>query len=320
MLTISNVSYAISDRFSLRNLNIEIDQGKHVAIIGESGCGKTTLLKLIYGLYDTDAGTIFWNNTPITGPKDHLVPGMSFIKYLSQDFDLMPYISVEENIKKFLSRLYPEESEQRTQELLEVVEMTAFAKAHVKTLSGGQKQRVALAQSLANEPEILLLDEPFSHIDNFRKNKLRRKLFSYLKKQHITCIVATHDSTDILSYMDQTIVIKEGKVIANDTTINLYKNPQTHYIASLFGEVNEVPAYWFDHTVTDKKMTTLIYPHQLAVVDQGICVTVINSYFRGGYYLVESTYKDTVIFFQSSRELLPDTRVQIDLKTILMNQ
>ena len=92
MLRITDVSYTISDRFSLKELNLQIEEGTHVAIIGESGCGKTTLLKLIYGLYDTDAGTIFWKEQPITGPKENLVPGMPFIKYLSQDFDLMPYI------------------------------------------------------------------------------------------------------------------------------------------------------------------------------------------------------------------------------------
>ena len=119
----------------------------------------------------------------------------------------MPFTSAAENVHKYLSRLEPEVSKQRTAELLEVVEMTAFAKAKVKTLSGGQKQRIALAQTLAKEPELLLLDEPFSHIDNFQKNKLRRRLFAYLKKQNITCIVATHDSTDVLAYMVKTIVM-----------------------------------------------------------------------------------------------------------------
>ena len=313
MLKITDVSYTISDRFSLKELNIQIEEGTHVAVIGESGCGKTTLLKLIYGLYDTDTGTIFWKDQQITGPKENLVPGMPFIKYLSQDFDLMPFISVAENIQKFLSRLFTEESAARTQELLEVVEMTAFAKAHVKTLSGGQKQRVALAQALAKEPEILLLDEPFSHIDNFRKNRLRRKLFSYLKKRKITCIVATHDSTDILSYMDQTIVIREGAVIANDTTLALYQNPKTHYIASLFGEVNELPAHWFDLNSMDKGTTILVYPHQLKISNTGIPVSIINTYFKGGYYLVEGTYKDTLLFFKSTENHKANELVRLEL-------
>ena len=105
----------------------------------------------------------------------------------------MPYISVEENIGKFLSNFYPEEKQKRTSELLEVVELTNFANVKVKTLSGGQKQRVALARALAKQPEIILLDEPFSHIDNFKKQSLRRRVFKYLKDKKITCIVATHD-------------------------------------------------------------------------------------------------------------------------------
>lgn len=314
MLTISNVSYTVSDRFSLRNLNLQIHHGEHIAIIGESGCGKTTLLKLIYGLFDTDSGTIHWNNTQVTGPKDNLIPGMPFMKYLSQDSGLMPFISVEENIKKFLSRFYPEESTQRTQELLEVVEMSAFAKAHVKTLSGGQKQRVALAQSLAKEPEVLLLDEPFSHIDNFRKNRLRRKLFSYLKKQSITCLVATHDSTDVLSYMDKTIVMRDGSIIADDTTIAIYKNPKTQYIASLFGEVNELPAYWFDQNITNKKTTVLIYPHQLEVAEAGIKVVVTQSYFKGGHWLIEGKRDELHFFFYGTSNLEMGSQVSLRCK------
>lgn len=313
MLQVQDLTFTISDRFALKNLDFTLKKGQHLAVIGESGCGKTTLLKLIYGLYDWDAGHIQWLDTPVTGPKENLVPGMPFIKYLSQDFDLMPFISVEENVQKFLSRLYPKESAARTQQLLEVVEMTAFAKAHVKTLSGGQKQRVALAQTLAKEPEVLLLDEPFSHIDNFRKNNLRRKLFSYLKQQHITCIVATHDSTDVLSYMDETIVMREGEIIAHKPTQDLYHHPKTHYIASLFGEVNEMPKAWFFKDSPDGEMI-LVYPHQLGVGQDGIEVIVIGSYFKGYYWLIESEHKNHKVFFKTEKSFVKGKNIKLQLK------
>lgn len=312
MLKVHNLTFTISNRFAIRKINLSLKKGQHLAIIGESGCGKTSLLKLIYGLYDWDEGAIVWNDLPITGPNENLVPGMSFIKYLSQDFDLMPFISVEENVQKFLSRLYPEESAARTQELLEVVEMTTYAKAHVKTLSGGQKQRVALARTLAKEPELLLLDEPFSHIDNFRKNNLRRKLFIYLKKQNITCIVATHDSTDVLSYMDETIVMQEGKIIAHAPTQDLYHNPQTHYVASLFGEVNELPKHWF-YPDAGEEETLLLYPHQLGVSKEGVEVIVQDSYFKGCHWLVEAKYADKALFFYSKIYLEKEQKVHLTL-------
>ncbi len=301
MLEAKDVSFTISKRFELRDINFSIPKGARIAIIGESGCGKTSLLKLLYGLYDANKGSIYWKNQKITGPKDHLIPGMPFIKYLSQDFDLMPFTSVVENVQKHLSRLEPEHSAQRTAELLEVVEMTAFAKAHVKTLSGGQKQRVALAQTLAKAPELLLLDEPFSHIDNFRKNKLRRRLFDYLKKAEITCLVATHDSTDVLAYTDETIVMRHGKICAHAPTPSLYQNPPDYYIASLFGDVNELPAQWFDPAASPEK-SILIYPHQIAVCPTGISAQVTKSYFMGSHYLIEAHYKERTIFFESERD------------------
>ena len=132
----------------------------------------------------------------------------------------MPFISVSENIQKFLSRFYPEESKKRTEELLEVIEMSAFAKTKVKNLSGGQKQRVAIARALAKEPELLLLDEPFGQIDNFKKNSLRRNLFRYLKEKNISCIVATHDKNDALSFADKLIIIKNNKMSDFSTTFN----------------------------------------------------------------------------------------------------
>ena len=304
MLEIKDISFTYIDEPVIENVSFTIAKGQNTAIIGESGCGKSTLLKLIYGLYNLDSGAITYNENPILGPKYNLVPGEDYIKYLAQDFDLMPYITVEENVGKFLSNMYPEEKKARVQELLDMVEMTAFAKVKAKFLSGGQQQRVALARVLALEPEIILLDEPFSQIDSFRKNSLRRNLFRYLKDKGVTCIIATHDSTDALSFSDETIVIQNGKVVAKGNSKSLYENPANKYIASLFGEVNELKLSQLIPLEDDEDASLLLYPHQLKVVDNALMKAVVKQcYFKGSHYLVKAAFERRAIFFEHDSEL-----------------
>jgi ABC-type Fe3+/spermidine/putrescine transport system ATPase subunit len=303
MLKVTAISFGYTKKKTvLNNFDFTLKEGEHLCVMGESGCGKSTLLKTIYGLLDLKKGTIFWKENEILGPKAHLVPGMDFFKYVAQDFDLMPYISVAENIKKFLSRFYPEESEARTQELLEVIEMKAFENTKVKNLSGGQKQRVAIARALANEPELLLLDEPFGQIDNFKKNSLRRRLFAYLKEKNIACIVATHDKNDALSFADKLLIIRNNKILVNDTPIEIYKNPKEKYIAALFDDVNDI-------VLNGENL--LLYPHQIKVVENlttktklsVITATVLNSYFKGAYWLIEATFENQIVFFNHNADL-----------------
>ena len=306
MLKVQNIVFSYNHSITLNKINFSLSKGKTISIIGESGCGKSTLLKLIYGLHDLDSGNIFWNNKEVLGPKYHLIPGMDFMKYLAQDFDLMPFITVSENIGKYLSNLYPEIKKTRINELLNVVEMTDFANVKAKYLSGGQMQRVALARVLALEPEVLLLDEPFSHIDNFRKNSLRRKLFAYLKEKQITTITATHDSTDVLSFSDEVLVMKNGKIIENDSPKVIYENPKSKYIASLFGEVNEIEI---------NGETKLVYPHQLKIDNHSnIKVEVVNSYFRGSYYLIESKLGNKILFFEHDFKISKETQIYLKIK------
>ncbi|MCP4882695.1 MAG: ABC transporter ATP-binding protein, partial [Flavobacteriales bacterium] len=235
MLQVNNIAFTYDkEKPLLKNINFTLDKGEHLCIMGESGCGKSTLLKVIYGLMDLQEGSIFWNEDQVLGPSFQLIPGMQNFKYVAQDFDLMPYTTVSDNISKFLSRFFPEDSKKRTLELLDVIEMTAFADVKVKALSGGQQQRVAIARALAKEPDLLLLDEPFGQIDNFKKRSLRRMLFSYLREKNIACIVATHDAEDALSFADKMIAIRDGKVIAASTPRELYENPGNKYVAYLF--------------------------------------------------------------------------------------
>lgn len=306
MLQVKNVSFSYTDSITLNNIDFSLEKGINLAVIGESGCGKSTLLKLIYGLYDLDKGSIFWNDVEVLGPKFNLIPGMDFMKYLAQDFDIMPFITVAENIGKYLSNSCPEQKNERIAELLEIVEMTDYANIKAKNLSGGQMQRVALARVLALEPEVLLLDEPFSHIDNFRKNSLRRKLFSYLKEKKITTIFATHDSSDVLSFADEVLVLKDGQLIEEGNPESIYNYPKNKYIASLFGDVNEIEL--------DGKIE-LIYPDQLNIVEKSdLKVEVVKSYFLGSHYLIEAIYNDRKIFFESENELYFGSKTHLKRK------
>lgn len=311
MLQVKTISFGYTDKRIIHNIDFSVVKGKNIAVLGESGCGKSTLLKLIYGLFDLDEGQIFWENIEVTGPKFNLVPGMPFMKYLAQDFDLMPYVTVAENVGKFLSNFYPEEKKQRIQELLEIVEMTEFADVKAKFLSGGQQQRVALARVLALEPEVLLLDEPFSHIDNFRKNALRRNLFAYLKAKGITVIIATHDSVDALSFSDETIVLRKGEVVDKGLSMAVYNNPKDKYVASLFGEVNELLLSQIVFTEGEDE-TLLLYPHQLKVVENGMLKVVVKQcYFKGSHYLVKAVFDRKVIFFEHDSELEANSEVTL---------
>jgi ABC-type Fe3+/spermidine/putrescine transport system ATPase subunit len=305
MLELNTISFTYIDQPVIKELSCVVHQGQNISVIGESGCGKSTLLKLIYGLYDLDSGNINYNGNPILGPKYNLIPGEDYIKYLAQDFDLMPYITVEENVGKFLSNIYRDKKKARVQELLEMVEMTDYAKVKAKYLSGGQQQRVALARVLALEPQILLLDEPFSQIDSFRKNALRRNVFQYLKEKKITCIIATHDSTDALSFSDETIVMQDGKIIAKDAPQHLYHHPKNRYVASLFGEVNEIELDGNTH---------LVYPHQLQLDPNGTLKgKVQQSYFKGSHYLIAFTSGKQTLFFENDTWLSEGTPIALNI-------
>ena len=302
MLSITNVSYKYNDRQVLKSVSAEVHSGECLAIVGESGSGKSTLLKLIFGQMDVDSGAIVWNNQPILGPKNKLVVGHGFMKYVAQEFDLMPYTSVSENIGNYLSNFYPTEKKSRVQELVEVVELEGFENTKVQFLSGGQKQRVALARAIAKRPEIILLDEPFSHIDNFKKQSLRRNLFTYLKKNKIACVMATHDKDDVLAYADQMMVLHKGEVMRTDLPSAIYSNPEHPLIAAFFGEYSTIEG-------------ELYYAHQIVLTDKSSLKAVVkHSFYKGNYFLIEASLNEDVIYFKNPTAVEENSVVSLTLK------
>lgn len=303
MLNVQIHSFSYSDKVILKDLNFQVEPGEHLSILGESGCGKSTLIHLIYGLLHLEEGEISYKGKRLLGPTKTLIPGEPFMKLVAQEFNILPYATVAENIGSYLSRLNEKKDEQRIDELLDVVDLRAYKNTLVKYLSGGQKQRVAIAKALANEPEILLLDEPFSNIDSFRKNNLRRRLFQYLKSKNISCINATHDSEEALAFSDHILILKEGKAERYDKPEKLYKTVSDEYQASFFGDVNMLPKSVIENN--DSTENAIVYPHQLKVSDQEtkLKVTVEAHYFKGSHFLIQGRWNEQEVFFWHPQRL-----------------
>jgi len=291
MLKLDHISYAYeAEKAILKDVSFALPQGEHLAVMGESGCGKSTLLKAIYGLIDVQ-GSIYFCENRVWGPSRQLVPGYAAMKYLAQDFGLGPYHTVAENVGKFVSNLDLDYKKERVAELLSLVGMQDFAQRKALDLSGGEKQRVALAMALAQEPQLLLLDEPFSQVDNFRKNELQRTLFAYLKERGISCVVATHDGKEALSFADKTLIMKGGELLDFGDTLTVYGQDTDYYTASLFGEVS-----WHKGK--------LLKPHQIHICAHSDWqVTVQQHYFQGAQYLIEATSEEGKVYFYSSESI-----------------
>ncbi len=311
MLSVKNLFFSYNELPMLQDISIDIPQGSHLALIGESGSGKSTLLKLLYGHYDLDGGEIQFNGKLVRGPKYKLITGEDEMKYLAQDFGLMPYATTAENVGSFLSNANKKSKNKRIESLLKMVGMLDFKDIKPQFLSGGQQQRVAIAKTLATEPKVLLLDEPFSQIDPARANVLRRNLFAYLRENEITCIVATHNSADVLAFADTVAVMKEGKLIRHDAIKTVYENPMNFYTGSLFDTITEIETSNFEK-LHYSGTSGLFYPHELTQSQNGLQVKVTSSYFHGSHYLIQATYDaGKTLFFNSINPIANKTNVRV---------
>ena len=248
---------------------------------GVCGCGKSTLLNLIYGLLEWEKGEIIFNGKPILGPKKNLVPGEDFMKLVAQNYDLMPYSTVADNVGKFISNINLDEKKERVDELLKVVGLLDYRDTLPKYLSGGQQQRVSIARALSVMPKLLLLDEPFSNIDFSRKLELRERLFNYVKEKKISLIISTHEIQEVMPWLDQLIVLQEGRLIQNDNAESTYKEPYNQYVAQLFGEVN---VFSDEEKLNFQLSKNFYYPNEIILSEMGEEAEVLESRFAGSYY------------------------------------
>lgn len=321
MLRIQELGFAYENESVLESISFEVAKGDVLAVMGESGCGKSTLLRLIYGELPVMHGSIFWNTHEIKGPPFQLLPGAPFMKYLAQDFDLMPYLTVEENIHKFLSVREAEISLKRGEELMLLMELLPYRNKKVQYLSGGQQQRVALARVLAQKPELLLLDEPFSHLDYFRRAALRRNLFEVIAEENITCVCATHDYHDVLPFANKVLVLKARQMVDFRETQELFQKPGNAYVASLLGEISSVPVGAIK-SYGPVEREVIVYPHEFVVAkNSGMKTEVLQSYFMGGYYLVRGKLEaGGIVSFYSNTHLESGCQIFLNIALEVLNK
>jgi iron(III) transport system ATP-binding protein len=301
LLEINNLYFSHTKEKPLfQNFNLKLDEGKIIALAGESGCGKSTLLSLIYGLLNWDQGEIIFEDTKLMGPKGNLVPGEAEMKFVAQNFDLMPYATVADNVGKFLSNINLARKKETVYELLEVVGLVEYANVLPKNLSGGQQQRVAIARALSVLPKLLLLDEPFSHLDYARKIELREKLFRYVKEKNISLIISTHELQDIIPWLDQIVILESGRLIQNDPPEETYQNPYNTYVAKLFGEVN----IFSESEMRDFEISNFAYyPQQIKISQNGFDAEVVESRFAGNHYWNKLISKNKELIIHTSEKI-----------------
>lgn len=240
-LTVNNLSINFSNQTILNDLNMKLESGEIGCLLGSSGCGKTTLLRTIAGFEKPHVGSIKLNNRLLVADKIFVPPEKRGIGMVFQDFALFPHLNVEDNISFGLSSLSRADKRQRVKEMLELVDLNNIQKRYPHQLSGGQQQRVALARALAPEPELLLLDEPFSSLDVELREQLAVDIRDILKQQHISAIMVTHDQQEAFTVADKVGLMSQGKIIQWSTPYELYHQPVNDTVARFIGKGTILP-------------------------------------------------------------------------------
>ncbi|MDP2235603.1 MAG: ABC transporter ATP-binding protein [Bacteroidales bacterium] len=230
--------YAGEYEFAVNDFNANILKGEIVALLGESGCGKTTILRMIAGFEKPDDGILKLNSQKIASKDFMTAPEKRGVGIVFQDYALFPHKTVNENILFGLFRLSKDKAKERLIEMIALTGLNGLEQRYPHELSGGQQQRVALARALAPDPSILLLDEPFSNLDAMRKNELRFELRDIIRKAGTTAIFVTHDTRDVLAIADRVFVLKKGVTIQQGSPEEVYRKPADSYVASFFGKTN----------------------------------------------------------------------------------
>lgn len=260
-IRVSNVSKSFGGLKAIDQLSLDVNTGSLVALLGPSGCGKSTLLRMIAGLEGLDEGQIFINGQEATKRSVQ----ERNVGFVFQHFALFKHRSVRQNIAFGLElrRWKKQRIDERVDELLSLVQLQGYGERFPSQLSGGQRQRVSLARALAVQPNVLLLDEPFSALDAKVRKELRAWLRNLQEKTQVTTVIVTHDQEEAMEVADRIVVMNQGKVEQIGSPVEIYDQPSSPFVMRFVGEVNEIK-----HDQAEGQHATLfVRPHELELLD-----------------------------------------------------
>ncbi len=230
-------------------LSLSVREGELLTLLGPSGCGKTTTLRMMAGLERPDGGAVRLAGESVADGSQHVEPEDRDVGLVFQDFALFPHLTVAENVAFGLTDATEAEADARVEELLDLVDLSAHSEAKPTELSGGQQQRVALARSLAPEPEILLLDEPFSNLDVRLRVEMREEVRAILKEAGVTAVSVTHDQEEALSISDRVAVMNDGRMEQVGKPEEVFEHPESRFVASFLGQAGFLSAWFEEGTI-----------------------------------------------------------------------
>ncbi len=297
-MNLLEVEHLVSDEllggFALENISFTIPVDKKVALMGQTGSGKSTLLKTIAGFIQHKSGSIFFNGKKVLGPNYQLVAGEKGIAYLSQYFELRNNYRMEE----LFDYANEEFTEEEANKLFELCNVNQLFKRKSTELSGGEKQRVALTRLLLTKPKLLILDEPFSNLDAIHKNILKQVIENVANTYTITCLLCSHDASDILPWADELLIIDQGKIIQQGMPSQIFTHPLNNMVAELFGD-------FIICTPSLQKRIGLnnfnyLRPNNFTISPSGKFTGIVKScFYYGAYYSVEVAFENTVLITHS---------------------
>ncbi|MEO8108718.1 MAG: ABC transporter ATP-binding protein [Ginsengibacter sp.] len=284
LLEVQYISKRYPDKVVIDDISFQQEPLQKIAITGESGAGKSTLLKIISGYVAPDSGVVMFNGVRVIGPEEQLYPGHKEIAYLSQHYELLNNYYVKDLIWHQIKI-----EEEAAAQLFAICRISHLLERKTNEISGGEKQRIALCMLLVKSPKMLILDEPFSNLDPIHTDILKLVLEEITGKLQITCLLTSHDPHDTLSWADEIIVMKEGKIIQQGTPATIYHQPVDEYVAGIFGKYNLLkPEQAAMFGIETNGKDVMIRPEEFIISkSDGVKGVIQKISFWGSFYEVE---------------------------------